>query len=245
MPHEIVLLRHSESEWNHANRFTGWTDVDLNAHGVAEAHRAGDRLRAEGFAFDVAFTSVLKRAIHTLWIVLDELDRAWIPVIRSWRLNERHYGALQGEHKRETAERLGRKQVKLWRSGFDVPPPPLDFDDPRHPRFDPRYARVDPALLPVGESLKDTLERVLPFWNAAIVPRIRAGERVLVVAHGNSLRALVMHLERLPPEQVPALKILNAVPRVYTLDDNLAVLERRDLLPPPPDTRAALERTDS
>ncbi len=229
MPDQLVLLRHGESEWNHANRFTGWTDVDLNPAGIAQARQAGQWLREAGLTFDVAYTSVLKRAIRTLWIVLDELDRLWLPVIPTWRLNERHYGALQGENKAAAAARLGRDRVRQWRRSFDVPPPPLALDDPRHPRFDPRYARVDPALLPDSESLRDTLARVLPCWHADIVPRLQAGERVLVVAHGNSLRALVTYLERIAPPDVPGLHIPNGIPRVYDLDSTLGVIRWRYL----------------
>lgn len=229
MPHHLILLRHGESEWNHAFRFTGWTDVPLTTRGLAEAHRVGRLLRAEGIGCDVAFTSVLQRAVCTLQIVLEELGQVDNPVEQSWRLNERHYGALQGLHKGDTAEEIGQEQVRLWRRSFDVPPPLLAWDDPRHPRFDPLYADTDPALLPAGESLKETLDRVLPFWQDSIVPRLRTGERVLVVAHGNSLRALVTYLEHIPPEDVPALTIPNAVPHLYTLDDDLAILTRREL----------------
>ena len=225
----LVLLRHGESTWNRENRFTGWTDVDLSERGIAEAHEAGRLLREEGFAFDLAFTSVLKRAIRTLWIALDELDQMWIPVERSWRLNERHYGALQGLNKAETAEEYGEAQVKLWRRSYDVPPPPLDLDDPRHPSRDPRYASVDPHLLPRSEALKDTVGRFLPYWGDVIAPSIRAGRRVLIVAHGNSLRALVKYLDGVSDDDIVGLNIPTGVPLVYELDAELRPLGHRYL----------------
>ncbi|HYM83461.1 MAG TPA: 2,3-diphosphoglycerate-dependent phosphoglycerate mutase [Candidatus Dormibacteraeota bacterium] len=225
----VVLLRHGESTWNQENRFTGWTDVDLSERGLAEAHEAGRLLREEGFVFDIAYTSVLKRAIRTLWIALDELDQMWIEVERSWRLNERHYGALQGLNKAETAQEYGDAQVKLWRRSYDVPPPPLDPDDPRHPRFDPRYASVDPQLLPRAEALKDTVARFLPYWDATIAPAIRAGRRVLIAAHGNSLRALVKYLDGVSDEEIVGLNIPTGVPLVYELDDALRPLGHRYL----------------
>ena len=226
---KLVLLRHGESEWNKENRFTGWTDVDINEKGVEEAHQAGQLLMAEGFTFDIAYTSVLKRAIRTLWIVMDEMDLMWIPVVRTWRLNERHYGALQGLNKAETAQKHGAEQVHLWRRSYDVPPPPLDRDDPRHPRFDPRYADMDPALLPATESLKITLERVIPFWCDAIVPQILAGTKVLIAAHGNSLRAMVKHLDQISDVDIPVLNIPTGIPLVYELDNKLNVLSHRYL----------------
>lgn len=226
----LVVLRHGESQWNANNRFTGWTDVDLTARGIEEAHRAGQRLRQAGFEFDIAFTSVLKRAIRTLWIVLDELDQHWVPVTKTWRLNERHYGALQGLNKTETAERLGREQVHRWRRSFDVPPPPLDSDDPRHPRFDRRYAAVPSHQLPRGESLRDTLDRLLPAWHEQIAPHLRGGACTLVVAHGNSLRALVAYLDRIAPDAIPDLRIPNGIPRVYELADDLSVRSARYLV---------------
>ena len=229
MSTKLVLLRHGESEWNKENRFTGWTDVDINEKGVEEAHQAGKLLIAEGFTFDVAYTSVLKRAIRTLWIVMDEMDLMWIPVVRTWRLNERHYGALQGLNKAETARKHGAEKVHLWRRSYDVPPPPLSLDDPRHPRFDPRYANMDPALLPATESLKITLERVIPFWCDAIVPQILVGTRVLIVAHGNSLRAMVKHLDQISDAEIPELNIPTGIPLVYELDDKLNVLGHRYL----------------
>ena len=217
----LVLLRHGQSTWNLENLFTGWVDVDLSPQGVLEAQEAGRLLKAEGIAFDQAFTSVLKRAIRTLWIALDELDLMWLPVERSWRLNERHYGALQGLDKARTVERHGAEQVKLWRRSYDIPPPPLARDDPQHPRFDRRYSSVPPAELPASESLKDTLVRVLPFWNERIAPELRAERNVLVAAHGNSLRALVKMLDRISDTEIVELNIPTGVPLVYELDDAL------------------------
>jgi 2,3-bisphosphoglycerate-dependent phosphoglycerate mutase len=218
---KLVLLRHGESVWNKENRFTGWTDVDLSETGVAEAHEAGRLLAAEGFAFDIAYTSVLRRAIRTLWIALDEMDQMWLPVIGSWRLNERHYGALQGLNKAEMAVKFGDEQVKLWRRSYDVPPPPLTLDDPRHPRFDRRYAGVAAADLPATESLKDTLARVLPYWQQRIAPELLAGRNVMIVAHGNSLRALVKMLDGMSEKEIVALNIPTGVPLLYELDAEL------------------------
>jgi len=215
---KLILVRHGQSIWNLENLFTGWTDVDLSDAGRAEARSAGRQLLAERLAPDVAHTSVLKRAIRTLWIMLDEMDRMWLPVERSWRLNERHYGALQGLNKLQTAERHGEAQVQIWRRSYDVPPPPLASDDERHPRFDPRYADVDPALLPSTESLKDTLGRVLPYWRERIAPQLLAGRNVLVVAHGNSLRALVKMLDDVSESDIIELNIPTGVPRLYELD---------------------------
>lgn len=211
----LVLLRHGESVWNKENRFTGWTDVDLSDKGRQEAATAGQLLKAGGYSFDRAYTSVLTRAIRTCWMALDELGELWIPVERSWRLNERHYGALQGLNKAETAAEHGEAQVKIWRRSYDIPPPPLDADDPRHPRFDPRYAEVDPALLPATESLKETLARVQPFWESRIVPQLVAGRDVAVVAHGNSLRALIKMLEGISEADIAELNVPTGVPRVY------------------------------
>ena len=225
MSMKLVLLRHGESEWNLANRFTGWTDVDLSAKGSDEAKRAGEILRDEGYAFDVAYTSVLKRAIRTLWIALDELDLMWIPVYRSWRLNERHYGALQGLNKKETSEKYGQEQVHQWRRSYAVRPPALDPDDERHPRFDPRYAQLKPEELPAAECLKDTLERVLPYWHGTIVPSLKGGKRVLITAHGNSLRALVKYLDDIPEEEITSLNIPTGFPLVYELDDDLRAVK--------------------
>jgi len=218
---QLILVRHGQSIWNLENLFTGWTDVDLSEAGRAEARNAGRQLLSEGLAPEIAFTSVLKRAIRTLWIMLDEMDRMWIPVERSWRLNERHYGALQGLNKAQTVERHGEAQVKVWRRSYDVPPPPLAADDRRHPRFDPRYAGIPAAELPATESLKDTLARVLPCWQERIVPQLSAGRTVLVVAHGNSLRAMVKMLDGLSESAVVELNIPTGVPLLYELDAQL------------------------
>jgi 2,3-bisphosphoglycerate-dependent phosphoglycerate mutase len=219
--HTLVLLRHGESDWNRENRFTGWTDVDLSATGIEEAHRAGQALRDRGFTFDVAYTSLLKRAIRTLWIVLDEMDLMWIPVHRSWRLNERHYGALQGLNKAETAAKHGEEQVKLWRRSYDIPPPRLDPSDPRFPGHDRRYADLDAEDLPRTESLKDTVARFLPYWNRVIAPAVADGRRVLIAAHGNSLRALAKHLDGISDADIVGLNIPTGVPLVYELDAEL------------------------
>jgi 2,3-bisphosphoglycerate-dependent phosphoglycerate mutase len=222
MPHHrIVLLRHGESIWNKENRFTGWTDVGLSERGIQEAIAAGRRLKQEGYVFDVAFTSVLSRAIKTLWLVLEEMDLMWIPVHLSWRLNERMYGALQGLNKAETAARHGEAQVKLWRRSYDVPPPPLTPDDPRYPGRDPRYARLSREEIPLTESLKDTVARFLPYWHEAIAPAVRRGERVLISAHGNSLRALVKYLDEVPESEIVELNIPTGIPLVYELDEGL------------------------
>ena len=221
MPGKLILVRHGQSLWNLENLFTGWTDVDLSAQGRAEAIAAGHELLKEQLAIDIAFTSVLKRAIRTLWIMLDEMDRMWIPVERSWRLNERHYGTLQGLDKAQTTAQHGEAQVKIWRRSYDVAPPPLPPDDRRHPRFDPRYASVDPQQLPASESLKDTLARVLPFWHARIAPELRAGRNVVVVAHGNSLRAMVKMLDEIADSDIVELNIPTGVPLLYDLDSEL------------------------
>ena len=217
----LVLLRHGESIWNKENRFTGWTDVPLSENGIREATEAGRTLLAEGYGFDVAHTSVLKRAIKTLWIALEEMDLMWIPVHRSWRLNERHYGALQGLNKAETAERHGMEQTQIWRRSYDVPPPPLAADDPRHPGKDPRYAGLAPGELPLTECLKDTVARFLPYWHQTIAPAVRAGQRVLVAAHGNSIRALVKYLDGISDDDIVGLNIPTGIPLVYELDDEL------------------------
>ena len=221
MPYKIVLLRHGESAWNRENRCTGWTDVDITEKGQQEAHEAGRLLREGGYVFDVAYTSVLKRAIRTLWVVLDELDQMWIPVYRTWRLNERHYGALQGLNKAETADKFGEAQVKVWRRSYDIQPPALTPDDPRYPGHDPRYRDLDPKDVPLTECLKDTVARFLPFWFDTIVPTVKAGKRVLIAAHGNSLRALVKYLDNIPEEEIVELNIPTGVPLVYELDDDL------------------------
>jgi 2,3-bisphosphoglycerate-dependent phosphoglycerate mutase len=219
--HTLVLLRHGQSQWNKENRFTGWVDVPLSEEGVAEARNAGALLRKEGFSFDVAFTSVLKRAIKTLWIALEELDEAFIPVEKSWRLNERMYGALQGLNKAETAAEHGEAQVKIWRRSYDTPPPPLDQDHPMWPGRDRRYRGVAPDLLPKSESLKDTVARFLPYWEETIAPRIQRGERVIIAAHGNSLRALVKHLDQISDQDIVELNIPTGIPLVYELDADL------------------------
>jgi len=227
--HELVLLRHGESTWNRENRFTGWTDVDLSERGREEAAAAGRLLKESGFTFDLAFTSVLKRAIRTLWAVQDEMDLMWIPVHRDWRLNERHYGALQGLNKSETAERYGEEQVKIWRRSYDTPPPALDPGDPRFPGRDPRYRSLDPESLPLTECLKDTVARVLPCWHGRIAPAIRAGQRVLITAHGNSLRALVKYLDGVSEADIVGLNIPTGMPLVYTLAEDLRPTGRRYL----------------
>ncbi|HQP59876.1 MAG TPA: 2,3-diphosphoglycerate-dependent phosphoglycerate mutase [Anaerolineaceae bacterium] len=219
--YKVVLLRHGESAWNKENRFTGWTDVDLTEKGIQEAQEGARLLKDAGFTFDLAFTSVLKRAIRTLWIVLDQMDLMWIPVRRSWRLNERHYGALQGLNKAETAEKFGEAQVKIWRRSYDTRPPDLELDDPRHPRFDPRYKEIGPIFLPRAECLKDTVERFLPYWFEEIVPEIKSGKKVIIVAHGNSLRALVKYLDNIPEDEIVELNIPTGVPLVYELDEDL------------------------
>jgi 2,3-bisphosphoglycerate-dependent phosphoglycerate mutase len=225
----LVLLRHGQSIWNLENLFTGWIDVDLSDQGRLEAQDAGRLLRDEGIAFDIAFTSVLKRAIRTLWIALDGMDLMWLPVERSWRLNERHYGALQGLDKAQTVEKHGAEQVKVWRRSYDIPPPPLSRDDPQHPRFDRRYAGVPASELPASESLKDTLVRVLPYWNARIAPELKAGRNVLVAAHGNSLRALVKMLDNMSDADIVELNIPTGVPLLYELDANLKPVSSRYL----------------
>ena len=224
--HRLVLLRHGESQWNKENRFTGWVDVDLNDKGREEAREAARLMAAEKYEFDVAYTSVLKRAIRTLWIVLDEMDMMWIPVHRSWRLNERHYGALQGLNKAETAAKHGEDQVKIWRRSYDTPPPALDLDDPRHPSMDRRYANLTPSDLPRSESLEDTVARFMPFWEETIAPDIRAGKRVLVAAHGNSLRALVKYLDNTSDRDIVEVNIPTGVPLVYLLNEELRPLQK-------------------
>lgn len=223
--HKVVLLRHGESEWNKLNLFTGWTDVDLSEKGIQEAHQAGKTLFSEKFKFDIAFTSVLKRAIRTLDIVLSEMDLMWIPVVKSWRLNERMYGALQGLNKAETAEKYGKEKVLLWRRSYDVPPPALDENDERYPGKDPRYAKLDKKEIPLTESLKLTVDRFLPYWHDTIAPAIKEGEKVIIVAHGNSLRALVKYLDNVSDQEIVELNIPTGIPLVYELDDNLKPLK--------------------
>jgi 2,3-bisphosphoglycerate-dependent phosphoglycerate mutase len=219
--YKLVLVRHGQSTWNLENRFTGWTDVDLTDLGIEEAHAAGKLLREGGYDFDIAYTSVLKRAIKTLGIIQEEMDREWLPVIRAWQLNERHYGSLQGLNKSEMAEKFGEAQVKIWRRSYDVPPPPLELTDQRHPRFDRRYKALTPDQLPATESLKITLERVLPFWQSTLAPDIKSGRRVLIVAHGNSIRAMVKYLDNISEADITELNIPTGLPLIYELDQNL------------------------
>jgi len=237
---KLVLLRHGESSWNKENRFTGWTDVDLSEKGVQEAHEGGQALRKEGYVFDVAYTSVLKRAIRTLWIAMDELDLMWIPVHRSWRLNERHYGALQGLNKAETAGKFGEDQVKIWRRSYDIQPPALTADDPRFPGSDPRYRDLSPQELPLTECLKDTVARFLPLWHETIAPSIRDGRKVLIAAHGNSLRALVKYLDNIPESEIVELNIPTGMPLVYELDGGLKPI-RHYYLGDPAKVQAAMD----
>ena len=217
----VVLLRHGESQWNLDNRFTGWTDVDLTEKGIQEAKNAGKILKEKGFSFDIAYTSVLKRALRTLWLALDEMDLLWIPDVKSWRLNERHYGALQGLNKAETAAAHGEEKVLIWRRSYDVPPPALETNDPRYPGNDPRYADMNPKDVPLTECLKDTVERFLPIWHDTIAPDIKAGKKVIIAAHGNSLRALVKYLDNMSEEEILKLNIPTGLPLVYELDKNL------------------------
>lgn len=221
---KLVLLRHGQSIWNLENKFTGWMDIDLSDQGIGEAHQAGKLLKGEGYTFDVAFTSFLKRAIRTLWIVLDEMNLMWIPVHCSWRLNERHYGALQGLNKSDVAVKYGPEQVQIWRRSYDIPPPPLAFTDSRHPGYDQRYDQVKNEGLLRTESLKDTLNRVLPYWNEAIVPNLMEGKKVIISAHGNSLRALIKHFDNVTDEEIVGLNIPTGIPFVYELDNNLSVI---------------------
>ena len=223
---KLVLLRHGESIWNRENRFTGWTDVDLSTTGVDEAHYAGKILKEKGFIFDIAFTSMLKRAIRTLWMVLEEMDLTWIPIQHSWRLNERHYGALQGLNKAETAAKYGEEQVLIWRRSYAIPPPPLTKEDNRYPGHDPRYKDLGEKELPLTECLKDTVARFLPYWNESIVPAVQSDKQVIIVAHGNSLRALVKHLDQVSHSDIVELNIPTGIPLVYELDDNFKPLQR-------------------
>jgi 2,3-bisphosphoglycerate-dependent phosphoglycerate mutase len=233
-------VRHGESSWNKENRFTGWTDVELSEKGRQEALEGGQVLKREGYVFDVAYTSVLKRAIRTLWTILDEMDLMWIPVHRSWRLNERHYGALQGLNKAETAAKFGEDQVKIWRRSYDIPPPPLTSDDPRYPGHDPRYRNLTPQELPLTECLKDTVARFLPLWHETIAPKIQSGQRVVIAAHGNSLRALVKYLDNVSEADIVELNIPTGMPLVYELDDDLKPLNRY-YLGDPEKVKAAME----
>lgn len=217
----LILLRHGESVWNQSNRFTGWTDVDLSEKGISEARQAGQRLKKAGYSLDLAFTSLLKRAIKTLHLVLEEMDQLWIPVEKSWRLNERHYGALQGLNKADTAEKYGEEQVRIWRRSYDIRPPALEATDPRYPGFDSRYRGLTPTELPLTESLKDTVERFLPLWESRIAPEVASGKTVIIAAHGNSLRALCQHLDNLDKEQVLNLDIPTGIPLIYELDSGL------------------------
>lgn len=242
--HKVVLLRHGESVWNKENLFTGWTDVDLSDKGREEATEAGRVLKEQGYTFDVAYTSVLKRAIRTLWMALDEMDLMWIPVVRDWRLNERHYGALQGLNKAETAAKYSEAQVKMWRRSYDVQPPALAEDDPRYPGRDPRYRELTRDQLPLTECLKDTVARVLPCWHDMIAPAVRSGKRVLITAHGNSLRALVKYLDNVSEQEIVELNIPTGMPLVYELDDDLKPL-RNYYLGDPERVRAAMEAVAS
>jgi 2,3-bisphosphoglycerate-dependent phosphoglycerate mutase len=221
----LVLIRHGQSTWNLENRFTGWTDVGLTDQGCKEAHTGGQLLREKGYMFDLAYTSVLKRAIRTLNIVQEEMDLEWIPVIRAWQLNERHYGALQGLNKAEMAAKFGEEQVKIWRRSYDVPPPALELNDERHPRFDRRYGELTPEELPATESLKITLERVLPYWHSTLAPMIKTGKRVLISAHGNSIRAMVKYLDNISDAEIPGLNIPTGIPLVYELSEDLKPLK--------------------
>ncbi len=238
--YKLVLVRHGESDWNKQNRFTGWTDVDLSNKGREEAKEGGEVLKREGFTFDVAYTSVLKRAIRTLWLVLDEMDLMWIPVHRSWRLNERHYGALQGLNKGETAEKFGEAQVKIWRRSYDIPPPVLTPDDERFPGRDPRYANLSKDELPLTECLKDTVARFLPLWHETIAPAVKSGQKVLIAAHGNSLRALIKYLDDVSEEAIVELNVPTGMPLVYELDEDLKPIHSY-YLGDPDKVRAAMD----
>ncbi len=222
---KLVLVRHGESTWNKENRFTGWTDVDLSERGIQEAHKAGQILKEQGYSFDIAYTSVLKRAIRTLWIILDEMDLMWIPVYRSWRLNERHYGALQGLNKAEMAAKFGEQQVFIWRRSYDVQPPILTPDDSRYPGYDPRYKALPPRDLPLTESLKDTVSRFMPYWHETLAPTLKSGKKVIISAHGNSLRALVKYLDNIPDNEIVGLNIPTGIPLVYELNEELKPLK--------------------
>jgi 2,3-bisphosphoglycerate-dependent phosphoglycerate mutase len=234
----LVLLRHGESIWNMENRFTGWTDVGLSERGIQEAREAGRLMREGGYVFDLAYTSVLKRAIKTLWLAVEEMDLMWIPVEKSWRLNERHYGALQGLNKQETVQRHGEQQVKIWRRSYDIRPPALDPNDERSPARDPRYASLKPSEIPLTECLKDTVDRVMPYWNSAIAPAVRSGKRILIASHGNSLRALVKYLDNISDNEIVGLNIPTGIPLVYHLNDDLTPIKSFYLGDPEAVTRA-------
>jgi 2,3-bisphosphoglycerate-dependent phosphoglycerate mutase len=236
---KLVLVRHGESLWNKTNRFTGWMDVDLHAEGLEQAHKAGQLLKQEGYTFDLAFTSVLKRALRTLWIIQDELDLLWIPVQKSWRLNERHYGALQGLNKTDIAKKFGDAQLLIWRRSYDVPPPALEESDPRWPGTDPRYQSMAREDVPATECLKDTLNRFLPYWQKDIVPELKAGKRVIIAAHGNSLRSLVKHLDNIPDDEIVGLNIPTGIPLVYELNDDLTPIKHYYLGDPEAARKAA------
>lgn len=238
--YKLVMIRHGESQWNKENRFTGWKDVDLSEKGIAEAIKGGKTLKSLNYTFDIVYTSVLKRAIKTMNYVLEETDQMWLPVIKDWRLNERHYGALQGLNKAETAALHGEEQVKIWRRSYDVPPPPMAVTDEHHPSHDPRYSNVDKKLLPSCESLKDTVARFLPLWNEKIAPDIQAGKNVLIVAHGNSLRALIQHLEKLSPAQIMEVNLPTGIPLMYELDSSFNVVSKQ-YLGDPEEVRKAIE----
>ncbi len=237
--YKLVLIRHGESTWNLENRFTGWVDVDLTETGVTQAKNSGQLLKAEGYDFDLAYTSVLKRATRTLWHCLDEMDRTWLPVVNSWRLNERHYGALEGLNKAEVAKAYGDDQVLVWRRSYDIPPPALDINDPRCERSDPRYARLQPDQVPLTECLKDTVTRVLPLWNESIAPAIKAGKRVVIAAHGNSIRALVKYLDQVADADIVGVNIPNGIPLVYELDEQLKPIHHYYLGDPEAAAKAA------
>ncbi|MGE5251732.1 MAG: 2,3-diphosphoglycerate-dependent phosphoglycerate mutase [Bacteroidota bacterium] len=237
--YKLVLVRHGQSTWNLENRFTGWTDVDLTEQGREEARKAGQLLREGGYTFDIVYTSVLRRAIKTMWIVMEEMELEWLPVIRAWQLNERHYGALQGLNKAEMAQKFGEAQVKIWRRSYDVPPPALDLNDERHPRFDRRYASLLPEQMPGTESLKITLERVLPYWHSELAPTIQSGKRTLIVAHGNSIRAMVKYLDNISDTDIPELNIPTGIPLVYELAEDLKPIQHYYLGDPEEIARAA------
>ena len=237
--YKLVLIRHGESTWNLENRFTGWTDVELTATGVAQARTAGELLKEAGYEFDVAYTSVLKRAVWTLWHALDQMDRTWLPVVNSWRLNERHYGALQGLNKAETAKKFGDEQVLVWRRSYDTPPPTLDANDPRSERSDLRYAKLEPNQIPLTECLKDTVARVLPCWDDSLAPAIRSGQRIVIAAHGNSIRALVKYLDGISDDDIVNLNIPNGIPLVYELDAELKPIKSYYLGDPEAAAKAA------